>query len=76
MILNMYIGLRKLQGKKISTQIRRRRLQFAGHCIRRNNKVVSDLVHWEHTHGTRRREGHQKFTSGIWSAKVIYWLAR
>ena len=28
---------------------------FAGHCLRRDDKVVSDLVLWEPTHVTRRR---------------------
>ena len=41
--------------EKISTKIRRRFLKFAGHCLRRDDEVVSDLVLWEPTHGTRRR---------------------
>jgi hypothetical protein len=32
---------------KLSTTIRKRRLQFAGHCIRADNHVVSKLVLWE-----------------------------
>ena len=31
-------------------------LKFAGHCLHRDDEVVSDLVLWEPTHGTRRRE--------------------
>ena len=41
--------------EKISTKIRRRFLKFAGHCLCRDDEVVSDLVLWESTHGTRRR---------------------
>ena len=41
--------------EKISTKIRRRFSKFAGHCLRRDDEVVSDLVLWEPTHGTRRR---------------------
>ena len=41
--------------EKISTKIRRRFLKFAGHCLRRDDEVISDLVLWEPTHGTRRR---------------------
>ena len=40
--------------EKISTKIRRRFLKFAGHCLCRDDEVVSDLVLWEPTHGTRR----------------------
>ena len=32
---------------KLSATIRKRRLQFAGHCIRAVNQVVSELVLWE-----------------------------
>jgi hypothetical protein len=32
---------------KLSATIRKRRLQFAGHCIRADNQVVSKLVLWE-----------------------------
>ena len=32
---------------KLSATIRKRRLQFAGHCIRAVNQVVSKLVLWE-----------------------------
>ena len=41
--------------EKVSTKIRCRFLKFAGHCLRRDDEVVSDLVLWEPTHGTRRR---------------------
>ena len=41
--------------EKISTKIIRRFLKFAGHCLRRYDEVVSDLVLWEPTHGTRIR---------------------
>ena len=40
---------------KISTKIRRRFLKFVGHCLRRDDEVVSDIVLWEPTHVTRRR---------------------
>ena len=39
----------------LSNIIRRRRLKFAGHCIRREDEVVSDMVLWQPTNGTRRR---------------------
>ena len=29
---------------KVSVKIRKRRLQFAGHCVRSSGQVVSDLV--------------------------------
>ena len=32
---------------KLSDTIRKRRLQFAGHCIRAENQSVSKLVLWE-----------------------------
>ena len=41
--------------EKISTKIIRRFLKFAGNYLRRDDEVVSDLVLWEPTHGTRRR---------------------
>ena len=41
--------------EKISRKIRRRFLKFAGHCLCRDDEVVSDLVLWEPTHGTRIR---------------------
>ena len=51
--------------EKISTNIRRRFLKIAGHCLRRDDEVVSDLVLWEPTHETRRRGRPPKATSGI-----------
>ena len=39
--------------EKISIKIRRRFLKFAGHCLRRDDEVFSDLVLCEPTHGTR-----------------------
>ena len=39
---------------KLSTKIRRRCLQFVGHCIRIDNEVFSDLVVLESYHRTRR----------------------
>ena len=41
--------------ERLSNKIRRRRLKFAGHCLRREDDVVSDLVLWQPTHGTRMR---------------------
>ena len=41
--------------ENIFTKIRRRFLKFAEHCLRRDDEVVSDLVLWEPTHGTRIR---------------------
>jgi len=48
---------RELYGslEKISAKIRRRRLKFAGHCARREDEVVAELVLWNPSHGTRRR---------------------
>ena len=40
--------------EKLSTKIRRRFLKFAGHFLRRDDEVISDLVIWEPTHGLRR----------------------
>ena len=37
------------------SKIRRRQLKFSGHCLRREYDIVSDLVLWKPTHGTRRR---------------------
>ena len=45
---------RTLVLEKISTKRRRRFLKFAGHCLHRDDEVVTDLF-WELTHGTRRR---------------------
>ena len=36
---------------KITTSIRKRRLQFAGHCKRGVGKPVSDLLTWNPLHG-------------------------
>ena len=41
---------------KLSATIRKRRLQFAGHCIRADKQVVSKLVLWE-TDGAMRVGG-------------------
>ena len=41
--------------ERLSNKIRRRRLHFTGHCLRREDEVVSDLVLWQPTHRTRRR---------------------
>ena len=38
---------------KITTQISKRRLQFAGHCKRSEGKIVSELVTWRPTQGRR-----------------------
>ena len=42
--------------EKVSTNIIRRRLTFAGHCLRRDDEVISDLVIWEPTHIFIKRE--------------------
>ena len=39
--------------ERLSNKIRRRRLQFAGHCILREDEVISDLILWQPTHRTR-----------------------
>ena len=44
----------------ISNVIRRRRLKFAGHSVRQHDQLVSELVLWEPTHGTRNRGGQVK----------------
>ena len=36
--------------------IRQRCLRFAGHCFRRSDEVVADLVLWEPRHGSVSRE--------------------
>ena len=41
--------------ERLSNKIRRRRLKFAGHCLRREDEVVSDLVLWQPTHGTKTK---------------------
>ena len=38
---------------KVSDKIMKRRLQFAGHCVRSTGEVVSDLVLWKPVHGKR-----------------------
>ena len=38
---------------KITTQISKRRLKFAGHCKRSEGKIVSELVTWRPTQGRR-----------------------
>ena len=38
---------------KVSDKLRKRLLQFAGHCIRSSGQVVSDLVLWKPMHGKR-----------------------
>ena len=42
---------------KLSATIRKRRLQFAGHCIRANDQVVSKLMLWEADGAIRRGGG-------------------
>ena len=56
MTLNEYWSQVTRDIEKISTKIRRRFLMFAGHCLRRDDEVASDLVLWEPTHGTIRWE--------------------
>ena len=41
--------------ERLSNKVRRRILIFSGHCLRREDEVVSHLVLWQPTHGTRRR---------------------
>ena len=41
--------------ERLSNKIIRRRLKFGGHCLRREDEVVSDVVVWQPTYGTRRR---------------------
>ncbi len=38
---------------RVSDKIKKRRLQFAGHCLRSSGQVVSDLVLWTPMHGKR-----------------------
>ncbi len=40
---------------KFSEKIRGSRLQFAGHCQRRDDELVSKLVLWQPSHGQRQR---------------------
>ncbi|XP_072037137.1 uncharacterized protein [Amphiura filiformis] len=46
---------KKLYGElpKVTDKIRKRRLQFAGHCLRSTGQVGSDLVLWRPSHGKR-----------------------
>ena len=37
----------------ISSTIRDRRLRFAGHCFRSKEKIASDLILWQPSHGLR-----------------------
>ena len=46
----LYSGL-----PKISDVIGQRRLKFAGHCLKRSDEVVADLVLWEPSHGSVSR---------------------
>ena len=39
---------------KISDKIRERRARFAGHCFRRSDEAVTDLLHWIPKHGQRK----------------------
>ena len=41
--------------ERLPNKIRRRRLKFVGHCLRREYEVVSNMVLWQPTYGTRRR---------------------
>ena len=45
--MNSFIGIRV---PKVSDKIKKRRLQFAGHCLRSSGQVVSDLVLWKPVH--------------------------
>ena len=38
---------------KVSEKIRKRRLQFAGHCMRRTGQVITDVLLWKPLHGKR-----------------------
>ena len=52
---NAHMSNEQLYGDlpKVSDKIRKRRLQFAGHCVRSSGQVVSDLVLWKPIHGKR-----------------------
>ena len=39
----------------IFTTVRKRRLAFAGHCLRQTTDPISELVLWEPKHGSRKR---------------------
>ena len=38
---------------RVSEKIRKRRLQFAGHCMRRTGQVITDVLLWKPLHGKR-----------------------
>ena len=38
----------------LSSELRQRRLRFAGHCWRREDELCSQLLLWQPTHGKRR----------------------
>ena len=44
--------------ERLSNKTKRRTLKYAGHCLRREDEVVSDMVLWKPTHGTRMRGKH------------------
>jgi len=46
---------------RISKVLLSRRLRFAGHCVRRTDQLVSDLVLWQPT-GTLIHGGHVRMT--------------
>ena len=46
----LYSGL-----QRISDLMKQRRLRFASHCFRRDDKLVADLVLWEPWHGSVSR---------------------
>ena len=60
--LKQHLTNKELYGTQspISNVIRRRRLKFAGHSVRQHDQLVSELVLWEPTHGTRNRGGQAK----------------
>ena len=39
----------------ISKTLQTRRLQFSGHCWRGKNEIVSQMLHWDPTHGKQSR---------------------
>ena len=48
--------INRLDGKlpRISSIIRERRTRFAGHCFRRKEELVSDVLLWDPKHGTSK----------------------
>ena len=48
-----HITNEQLKQPKVSDKIKKRHLQFAGHCLRSSGQVVSDLVLWKPVHGKR-----------------------